>query len=80
MVLAHDFCEELTGTICHDFLRLELMHESNEMRRRAYLLPRESMVHKLPLARNGEHGFAAYCETGDEDEPRVLSRCPNRKN
>ena len=62
MQLAHDSCEELTGAICIDALRLELLHETNEMRRRAYLLPRESMVHKLPSANHGEHQFAAYNE------------------
>ena len=30
------------------------------MRKRAYLLPKESMVHKLPAARNGEHQYAVY--------------------
>lgn len=55
MQLAHDYCEEMTGAACLDTLKLELLHESNQMRRRAYLLPRESMVHKLPVAANGEH-------------------------
>ena len=45
-----------------DALRLEMLYETNEMRKRAYLLPRESMVHKLPSARHGEHQFAAYHE------------------
>ena len=62
MQLAHDYCEEMTGAICLDALRLELLHETNEMRRRAYLLPKESMVHKLPYARNGEHQYSAYQE------------------
>lgn len=48
MMLAHDYCEELTGAICSDTLRLELLHETNEMRKRAFLLPKNSMVHKLP--------------------------------
>lgn len=62
MQLAHDFCEELSGTICLDALKLELLHETNEMRKRAYLLPRDSMVHKIPVANNGEHKFAMYYE------------------
>jgi len=60
MMLAHDYCEELTGSICLDTLRLELLHETNEMRKRAFLLPKGSMVHKLPPQRNGEHAFAHY--------------------
>ena len=69
MQLAHDYCEEVTGAICLDTLRLELLHEANEMRRRAYLLPKESMVHKLPAALNGEHQYAAYSE---EDSAAAL--------
>lgn len=60
MMLAHDYCEELTGAVCLDTLRLELLHETNEMRKRAFLLPKKCMVHKLPPRRNGEHGFAYY--------------------
>ena len=70
MMLAHDYCEEMTGAICLDSLKLELLNESNEMRKRAYLLPRDSMVHKLPPARNGEHSFAMYRE--EDNEQKIL--------
>lgn len=70
MQLAHDYCEEMTGTVCLDAIRLELLHESNEMRKRAYLLPRDSMVHKIPLALNGEHQFAMYRE--EDLEQKIL--------
>ena len=53
-----------------DTLRLELMLETSEMRKRAYLLPRDSMVHKLPVAKNGEHAYAAYFE--EDHEQKVL--------
>lgn len=71
VVLAHDYLQELTGQVCLDFLKLELMHESTEMRRRAYLLPRESMVHRLPVSKDGEHQFAAYREEESDDAPKV---------
>ena len=70
MLLANDYCEELTGAISLDVVRMELLAETNEMRKRAYLLPRESMVHRLPMARNGEHAFAAYHE--DESDYKLL--------
>ena len=38
------------------------------MRKRAYLLPRDSMVHKLPMASNGEHQFAMYREEEQENK------------
>ena len=62
MMLCHDYCEEMQGILCLDSLKLELLHETTEMRRRAYLLPRESMVHKLPFAKDGELQYAAYRE------------------
>ena len=68
MQLAHDYCEEMTGAACLDTLKLELLHESNQMRRRAYLLPRDSMVHKLPVAANGEHQYANYFEPTVEED------------
>ena len=46
------------------------MHETTEMRKRAYLLPRDSMVHKLPVAKNGEHQFAAYSE--EDNDQKIL--------
>ena len=78
MQLAHDYCEELTGAICLDALRLELMHETNEMRRRAYLLPKDSMVHKLPKCKHGEHQFAAYSADDVTHEIRFLDDDTNR--
>lgn len=41
---------------------MELMNEVNQIRRRAYLLPRDAMVHKLPLPKHGEHSYVAYNE------------------
>ena len=67
MMLCHDFCEEMQGVLCQDSLRLELLQETSEMRRRAYLLPRESMVHKLPFPKDGEHQYAAYKEEIKDD-------------
>ena len=70
MMLAHDYLEELSGAICLDTLKLELLHETNEMRKRAFLLPKGSMVHKLPTSKNGEHGFAHYA--ADETSSPIL--------
>ena len=58
MMLAHDYLEELSGAVCIDALKLELLHETNEMRKRAFLLPKNTMVHRLPAAKNGEHRYA----------------------
>ena len=71
LMLCHDFCEEMQGALCLDGLKLELLHETTEMRRRAYLLPREAMVHKLPMAKHGEHQYAAYKEELKDDSFQI---------
>lgn len=72
LMLCHDYCEEMQGALCLDTLKLELLHETNEMRRRAYLLPRDAMVHKLPMAKHGEHQFAAYKEDIKDDSFQIV--------
>ena len=67
MLLCHDYLEELSGQIGLDTLRLELLHETNQMRMRAYLMPRDSRIHVINPARHGEHQWAAYAEENDED-------------
>jgi len=46
---------------------MELFNEVNEIRKRAYLLPRDAMVHKLSVPQNGEHTYAAYNEYSYRD-------------
>ena len=78
--MCHDYLQEITGSICNDFLRLELLHETTEMRKRAYLLPRDSMVHKLPISKNGEHQYASYREEQVEDAPKIqFFNCDSKK-
>lgn len=48
-------------------MRVELMNEVNQIRKRAYLLPRHAMIHHLPISKYGEHTYAAYNE---ENYPR----------
>ena len=71
MVMCHDFCEELQNNLSLDAIKLELLFEVNNMRRRAYLLPRDSMVLRLFCADAGEHQFANYKEDQvDQDAVR----------
>lgn len=55
MLLCHDYLEELSGQIALDTLKLELLHETNQMRLRAYLMPRDSRIHKINPPKYGEH-------------------------
>ena len=66
----------MTGATCLDTLKLELLHESNQMRRRAYLLPRDSMVHRLPVAADGEHQYANYFEPSNDDDDQNQAQKP----
>lgn len=67
MLLCHDYLEEMNGQIALDTLKLELLHETNQIRTRAYFMPRDSRIHVINPAKNGEHQFAAYSEDQDED-------------
>lgn len=62
MMLCHDFCTDVESALFLDAMRMELINETNQIRKRAYLLPREAMVHKIPVPKFGEHSFAAYSE------------------
>jgi len=62
MILCHDYCSDIESAVYLDAIRMELINETNSIRKRAYLLPREAMVHKLPLPKYGEHTLAAYSE------------------
>jgi hypothetical protein len=48
MMLAHDFCTDVESSLYLDAVRMELISQTDQIRRRAYLLPREAMLHKLP--------------------------------
>ena len=60
VMLAHDFCEEINSIVCQDSLKMQLMHETNTMRRRAYLLPKDHMIHTIFPSQKGEHEFFHY--------------------
>ena len=78
-MLAHDYCQELTGAVCLDSIKLELLNETTLMRRRAYLLPRDSMVHKIPVARTGEHQYANYRELEEDETQKIVLYDQNLK-
>ena len=62
MMLAHDYCTDIESALYLDAIRMELINQTDHIRRRANLLPREAMLHKLPLPTYGEHNLAAYSE------------------
>jgi|LauGreDrversion4_2_1035121.scaffolds.fasta_scaffold1969604_1 hypothetical protein len=61
-MLCHDYCSDVNSSLYLDSVRVELLNEINGIRRRAYLLPRDAMVHKIPQASFGEYTSAAYNE------------------
>lgn len=61
-MLCHDYCNDIAGQVYMDTIKMELFNEVNQIRRRAYLLPRDAMVHKLPPSHYGEHQYVAYNE------------------
>jgi hypothetical protein len=62
IILCHDYCKDILARICVDSLKLDILHETNSLRKRSYLMPRESSVFELGMPQTGEHQFAAYSE------------------
>lgn len=60
MSLLLDYCQELTVQNCYDQVKVELMNETRLMRARSFLLPKESMVHKLMPPDYGELYWCAF--------------------
>ena len=67
IMLAHDYCSDIESVLFLDAIKVELLNEVNQIRRRAYLLPRDAMPYKVPLPKHGEHSFAAYSEEQYQD-------------
>jgi len=68
LVLCHDYCQEVLARIYCDSIKLQILHETDALRKRVYLLPRESMFLEVFPAKAGEHQFAAYNEDHAEKE------------
>ena len=64
VMLCLGYCTDLVATISCDALKLQLLHQTDELRKRAYLMPRESQVFEFFKPAAGEHSFAAYNEEG----------------
>jgi hypothetical protein len=82
VALCHDFCQEVNATVCLDSMRMQLLHETAAMRKRAYLLPKEHMVHKLWPSVKGEHEFFHYNaqpEAGSEEAKKAAKLLPSDK-
>jgi len=62
MMLCHEYCQDMSSTIYLDSIKTELLNEVQQIRRRAYLLPKESMVHEIAPADYGEWTWANYKE------------------
>jgi hypothetical protein len=61
---------------------MQLLHETAAMRKRAYLLPKEHMVHKLWPSVKGEHEFFHYNEqpeAGSEEAKKAAKLLPGDK-
>lgn len=67
VVMCNDFCQEVFGNVFIESMKLEMLQEIQVMRKRAHLLPKDSMVHHIWKPNLGEHEFAYYRDTNDMD-------------
>lgn len=58
------------------------MHETNTMRRRAYLLPKDHMIHTIFPSQKGEHEFFYYNTqpTGTPDQIKTAKEKAEKEN
>jgi hypothetical protein len=71
IVMCHDVCQDSLARIYYDSVKLQILHETDSLRRRVYMLPRDSTFLELFPPRNGEHMFAAYNEDHQEQHMGV---------
>lgn len=62
MVLCHDFARDVLCRVYCDAMKLQVLWETDQLRRRSYLLPRDSIFMEMFPSRSGEHAFAGYNE------------------
>ena len=60
MILCKHFCDDLLSRICTDSINLQVLQQTNTLRKRANLLPKECSVIDLFQPTSGENEFAAY--------------------
>mmetsp|Transcript_20170 Transcript_20170/g.30928 ORF Transcript_20170/g.30928 Transcript_20170/m.30928 type:complete len:153 (+) Transcript_20170:476-934(+) len=72
LVMCHDYCQDMLARVYLDSLKLQVLKETNHLRKRIYLLPRESIFLELFPSQYGEHQFAAYNE--DHQDPNLINR------
>lgn len=58
------------------------MHETNVMRRRAYLLPKDHMIHTIYPSNKGEHEFYHYNTqpTGTDEQIKSAKEKGEKEN
>ena len=62
LILCNDYIQDVLARIYCDAVKLQIMWETDQIRRRAYLLPRDSIFFEMFPAKYGEHAFAWYNE------------------
>jgi hypothetical protein len=60
IVLSHDYCQDVLARVYNDSIKLQILYETDILRKRSYLLPKESGFLELEQPTQGEHQFAAY--------------------
>jgi hypothetical protein len=76
IVMCHDYCKDVLARVYCDAVRLQILSEVDNLRRRIYMLPKESIFLELSVPRQGEYQSAAYRE---EAADAAKSSNPNHK-
>jgi hypothetical protein len=80
IILCHDYCQSLLANVYCDSLKLQTMRETDTLRKRVYLLPRDSIFLDLFPPTSGEHSFAGYNEDHQEMIPKEKTVFYNKED
>lgn len=56
-----DYSMDILSRVYCDAIKLQILRETDTLRKRIYLMPKESIFLEIPSPKYGEHEFAAYC-------------------
>jgi hypothetical protein len=72
-VMCHDYCRDILARVYCDAVKLQTLCEVDILRRRIYMLPRESIFLEMSTPRQGEYQSAAYREDAPDHGHKQLS-------
>lgn len=69
IMMCHDYCKDILSKVYCDSIKLQILVETDRLRKRIYMMPKDSIFLDLFPPKHGEHFFAAYNQDHIENLP-----------